>query len=192
MLFHSSFPFHVLILSPKCSAWQGDPCPSSTQSKKMAPWQQPPGLFLSGATAAFCWCGCALASSVGRDHLSLLIDLMGQSCCPGIFHGQRAPKSDRLGPGTFCCSAAMLAPGQMSPQTTKYKETKNNCMPVHLGQILDKKIQRDQKAEFSLLKSWEKKQDTTCPLHTIPPKRWANHLSHPSGLIPRHPYAHPV
>ena len=26
----------------------------------------------------------------------------------------------------------------------------------------------------------------TCPLHTTPPKRWANHLSHPSGPTPGH------
>ena len=25
-----------------------------------------------------------------------------------------------------------------------------------------------------------------CPLHTTPPKGWANHLSHPSGLTPGH------
>ena len=42
----------------------------------------------------------------------------------------------------------MLAPGHTSPPTTKDKETygtKNNCMHVQLGQILDKKIQRDLK-----------------------------------------------
>ena len=27
-----------------------------------------------------------------------------------------------LGPGTLCCSAAMPAPGQMSPPATEYKE----------------------------------------------------------------------
>ena len=32
----------------------------------------------------------------------------------------------RLGPGTLCCSAAMLAPGQTSPLATKYKETITN------------------------------------------------------------------
>ena len=30
---------------------------------------------------------------------------------------------DSLGPGTLCCSAAVLAPGQTSPWATKYKET---------------------------------------------------------------------
>ena len=34
-----------------------------------------------------------------------------------------SPKSDRLGPGTFRCCVAMLAPGQTYPQATKYKET---------------------------------------------------------------------
>ena len=30
---------------------------------------------------------------------------------------------DRLRPGTLCCGAAMLGPGQTSPPATKYKET---------------------------------------------------------------------
>ena len=59
--------------------------------------------------------------------------------------------------------AAVLAPGQTSPQATDAKTlwgTKNNCVHVQLGQILDKKLQKDQKAQLPLLNSWERKQGT--------------------------------
>ena len=53
--------------------------------------------------------------------------------------------------------AAMLAPGQ---NTKKLQGTKNNCVHVQLGQIMDKKIQKDQKSQLPLLKSGEQKQGT--------------------------------
>lgn len=52
---------------------------------------------------------------------------------------------DRLGPGTLCYSACTWTDGSSS---NKYKEiirTKNNCMYVQLVQIMDRKIQKDQK-----------------------------------------------
>ena len=56
------------------------------------------------------------------------------------------------------------------------------------------KKKRDQKTQLSLLKSLEQKQGVGSksrvlghgPLHTPPPKVWANHLSHPSSLTPGH------
>ena len=53
------------------------------------------------------------------------------------------------------------------------------------------------KPQLPLLRCWEQKQGT---LHQIPPKEWANHLSHPSGLksgptLTLSPYkelAHPI
>ena len=50
----------------------------------------------------------------------------------------------------------------MSFGATKYEETirdKNNCVHVHLGQILDSKIQKTWKVQLPLLKNWEQKQD---------------------------------
>ena len=38
--------------------------------------------------------------------------------------------------------------------------TRNSCMNVQLGQILEKKIQKGQKTQLPLLKSWEQKQGT--------------------------------
>ena len=57
--------------------------------------------------------------------------------------------------------------------TRRYKKTKKNT-------------------QLALLKSWEKKQSvrgtgrgiSMAPVHTAPPKRWADHLSHPSDLGP--------
>ena len=101
----------------------------------------------------------------------------------------------------------MLAPGHTSPPTTKDKEmygTKNNCMHVQLGQILDKKIQRDFKkkpkqpnCQFrrtwgAKAEGWEQKRSYEGPLHTRPPQQWASHLSHPSSMTPGHPYPHPI
>ena len=100
---------------------------------------------------------------------------------------------DRLGPGTFHCSAAMFAPGHTSPRATKYKETvlkntaKNSCVHEQLGQIPEKRSRKTKKTQLPLLKSLEQKTGHwACPLHTPPPKGWTNHLSHPSGLTPGH------
>ena len=50
---------------------------------------------------------------------------------------------DRQGPETFCCSAAGLAPGQTSPQATKYQETKKDW-----GQLWKNEIQKAPKPNF--------------------------------------------
>ena len=55
---------------------------------------------------------------------------------------------------------------------------------MQLKQIMDNKIQRDQKPGPPLLRSKEQKQVTACPLNIPPTKQWVNHLSHPStGLL---------
>ena len=56
--------------------------------------------------------------------------------------------------------------------TKKLYRTKNNCVKAQLGQILDRKIQR-QKTQLPFLKGWAQKQGTA--LNTI--EGWANHLS---------------
>ena len=40
-----------------------------------------------------------------------------------VFVRQAGTWDPLLGPGTFCCSAAMLSPEHTSPRVTKYKET---------------------------------------------------------------------
>ena len=55
---------------------------------------------------------------------------------------------------------------------------------------------KDQKHSTATSESQEQKQGT-CPLHTPPPKGWANHLRHPSGPTPGHtpsltPYKEPA
>ena len=55
--------------------------------------------------------------------------------------------------------------------TKKLYGTKNNCVHVQLGQILDKRYKRPKKAQLPLLKSQQQKAGhCTCPLHSAPPK----------------------
>ena len=84
---------------------------------------------------------------------------------------------------------------------------KRNWLHAQLRQIWGNKIQKGQKKQLPLLKSWEhnqvlgaKARYCASTLHQIPPKRWANHLSHPSGLksgptltlTPYKELAHPI
>ena len=90
---------------------------------------------------------------------------------------------------TLCCNACSWTDVSLN--------TKSNCVPVQMGHILPKNPEstsaiseepgartkgREQKAGYC-----------TRPLHTMPPKGWANH---PSGLTPGHtptltPYEEP-
>ena len=73
--------------------------------------------------------------------------------------------------------------------TKKLWGTENTCMPVPVGQIMDNRIQKDQKRNCHFWRTGSKSRVLgakvgyyACPLHTIPPKGCANHLSHPSRL----------
>ena len=98
-------------------------------------------------------------------------------------------------------SAAVLVPGHTRPRATKYRETVWDwkCQLAHLGKFQTQKIQRNQKNQLPLFSNyhfwgpWSKNggwgaKAGYCahPLHTPPPKDWANHLSHPSGETPGH------
>ena len=81
------------------------------------------------------------------------------------------------------------------PNTKKLWGTKNNCVHEQWGQIyLGPQDIKRPKTQLPFLKSWEQKSRMlgvkeeywTCPLHSTPPKEWANQLSHSSGLTPRH------
>ena len=91
--------------------------------------------------------------------------------------------SDKLGPGRFVASAAVLfAPGQTSPPATeKLYGTKNNCVPHSWGKFCTKDTKNKQKTWFPFLKSQEQKQGGeakpgywSCPLQSMPLERWAN------------------
>ena len=78
-------------------------------------------------------------------------------------------------------------------QNTSYKGLKITVCTVQLGQIMDKKIQKDQKPKCHFWRagsknrgSGEKAGHCTCPLHTAAPKGRADHLSLPSSLTPGH------
>ena len=94
----------------------------------------------------------------------------------------------QVGNWDFCCNAAVPA-----QNTKKLNRTKNNCVRVQLGQIMNKKIQQPnkQEAQLLLLESQEQKQGVRervlhMPLDSTPPKGWAKHLNHPSNPTPGH------
>ena len=60
-------------------------------------------------------------------------------------------------------------------------------MQVQLGQIMDNKIQKDQKPNCHFWRAGSKSRVVLKARHTSPPMKWANHLSLPSG--PTHGYA---
>ena len=76
---------------------------------------------------------------------------------------------DRLEPGTLCCSAVMLAPGQTSLRAKCTKNlwgSENNCVHMQWGQILDSKLQKDQKPNCRFWRVG----CCTCTLHTTSPE----------------------
>lgn len=58
-------------------------------------------------------------------------------------------------------------------------------MHAQLGQIIDNKIQKRPGEPYCHLEELGAKAGCcACALHKAPPRRWADHLSHPSNLIP--------
>ena len=102
----------------------------------------------------------------------------------------RLPSQDRLGPGTLlqCLHPDKCLLGQQN--TKKLQRTKNNCIHVQLEWILDKiqKSPRPQNPATTYEEPGAKIGYCACPLHSTPPKGWANQLSHPPtwppGYIP--------
>ena len=77
--------------------------------------------------------------------------------------------------------AAVLAPGQKSPWATKYKGTiRNPKITVYMsswGKLWITRYKKINKTQLSLPKSQEQKQGM-CTLHVIPPREYADLLSH--------------
>ena len=105
-----------------------------------------------------------------------------------------------LGPGTLCCSATISAPRHSSPQQQNTKKLRNHMglSACAVGANYRQKIQRDQKTHLPLLKSLEQKSrgsgakagNCAWPLHTMPPKGWANQpdpWTHTCLHTPLHP-----
>ena len=112
---------------------------------------------------------------------------------------------DRLGPFATVLQCLHLDKPLLEQQNTKkLHATKNNCVHTQLGQILDQKIQKDQKTQLPLLKNREEKPGVGSKSRVLcmspalnTTKGWAEHLSHPSGLAPGHtptltPYKEPA
>ena len=114
---------------------------------------------------------------------------------------------DRLGPGTLCYSACTWI--DVSSRNSIQRNCKGLKITVCMrswGQIMDNKIQNNQKNP-SNCHFWgagsknrvpgAKAGYCTCPLHSTPPKGWANHLSHTFHPTPGHtptltPYKEPA
>ena len=98
----------------------------------------------------------------------------------------------RLEPGTLCCSAIMLAPGQMSLQgkcTKKLQGSKNNCVHTQWGQILDSKLQKDQKPNCHFWRVG----CCACTLHTTSPEQLGKAPKPPFWPKPlTYLYPHPI
>ena len=107
--------------------------------------------------------------------------------------------------GTLCCSACTWTILEQQ-NTKKLWGTKNRCVHAQLGQIMDNKIQKDQKPNCHFWRARGKNRvsgakagyffTTPCPLHTTP-KGGAKHLSHSSCPIPGYtptltPYKEPA
>ena len=84
--------------------------------------------------------------------------------------------------------AAVLVPGQTSPQATKHKRNYKGLktVPVQWGKLWIRRY-KDTQNPTATSKELEEKGYCTCsPAHTTPPKGWANHLNHPSSPTPEH------
>ena len=99
-----------------------------------------------------------------------------------------------LGPGTLCCNACTwtsLLEQQNAKKKKKKYRTKNNCMHMQLDQILDPQNSKTKKSSWQLWGAWSKNRASgakaeygTHPLHSTPPRGWADH--------PSHPHPHPI
>ena len=82
--------------------------------------------------------------------------------------------------------AIVLVPRQMSPQATKYKKQgkKNNHIREQLGQIIDNKIQKDQKPNCHFLRARSKSRVLCMFPANNTTKRMGKIPEPPSGPIP--------
>ena len=88
-----------------------------------------------------------------------------------------------------CCRASTWTHLSSSNKIQRnYMGLKITACKLQLGQILDKRYKETKKPNCHFWRVWSKSRGLgakagycTCPLHTTPPKRWAKHLSHPSG-----------
>ena len=113
---------------------------------------------------------------------------------PGQFYGRSFLLQHNWDMGPFAAVLQCLYLTRLSSSDTIWRHygTKNNCMHMQLGQILN---QRYKETKNPTTISEEPGAKTVseakigycaCPLHSTSPKEWVKHLSHPSGLTPGH------
>ena len=105
---------------------------------------------------------------------------------------------DRLGPGTWdpllqCLHLDKPLHLLMQQNMKKLYGTKSNCVLVQLGQIMDNKVQKDQKTQLPLLKSGSKSRVLHMPLAHNTTKAVGKPPKPPLWPYPRTcPYPHPI
>ena len=78
-------------------------------------------------------------------------------------------------PWTTACQASLCYKG-----LKRNDKGLKNCVHAQLGQIMNSKTQKTKHPAATSEELGAKAGCCPCPLHTPPPKGWANHLSHPS------------
>ena len=100
---------------------------------------------------------------------------------------EKKRKWARLGPVTLCCSACTWTNVSWSNKIQiNYKGLKITVCMCSWGKLWTKYKKRPKSPTAALEEPGAKAGHCACPLHTAPPKAWADHLSHPSGPTPGH------
>ena len=94
-----------------------------------------------------------------------------------------------LGPGTLCCSACTWTNVSSSYKIQRnYKGLKITVCMCSWGKLCTTRYKKTNchfwGARNKSRGSGAKAGHCACPLHSAPPKGWADHLSHPSGWTP--------
>lgn len=101
---------------------------------------------------------------------------------------------DRLGAGSWDPLLQRLHLDISSEQenTEKLYGTKNNSVHAQLGQVLEKKTQKDQKTQLLLLKSLEQKQDVGVKSRVMPTPPCIQHPQRGGQMTSATPLAPPL
>ena len=90
-----------------------------------------------------------------------------------------------LGPRTLCCSACTWTNVSSSNKIQRnYKGLKITVCMCSWGRLWTKRYKETKSTTATSEEPGAKAGSYACPLHTTPPKGWADHLSHPSSLTP--------
>ena len=93
---------------------------------------------------------------------------------------------DRLGPGPLCCRACTWTNISSSYRIQRNHEGLKIAACMHSWGKLWTRYKKTKNPTATSEEPGAKAGHCACPLHSAPPKGWADHLSHTSGPTPRH------